>query len=61
MHENIVKVHVEENIKNVARVFFKYNFTVVPVVDDHNHILGIISMKDALEAVFPEMKEEAEG
>jgi CBS domain-containing protein len=61
MHENIVKVDVEENIKNVARVFFKYNFTVVPVIDANNHLLGIISMKDALEAVFPEMKEEAEG
>ncbi len=61
MHENVVKVDVEENVKNVARVFFKYNFTAVPVVDDHNHLLGIISMKDALEAVFPEMKEEAEG
>jgi magnesium transporter len=61
MHENIVKVDVEENIKNVARVFFKYNFTAVPVVDENNHMLGIISMKDALEAVFPEMKEEVEG
>jgi Mg/Co/Ni transporter MgtE (contains CBS domain) len=61
MHENIVKVDVEENIKNVARVFFKYNFTAVPVVDETNHMLGIISMKDALEAVFPEMKEEVEG
>lgn len=61
MHENIVKVDVEENIKDVARVFFKYNFTAVPVVDDGNHMLGIISMKDALEAVFPEMKEEIEG
>ena len=61
MQENIVKVDVEENIKNVARVFFKYNFTVVPVVDESNHLLGIISMKDALEAVFPEMKEDAEG
>ena len=61
MQENIVKVDVEENIKNVARVFFKYNFTAVPVVDESNHMLGIISIKDALEAVFPEMKEDVEG
>jgi CBS domain-containing protein len=61
MHENVVKVDVEENIKNVARVFFKYNFSVVPVVDDQNHLLGIISMKDALEAIFPEMKEDVDG
>jgi CBS domain-containing protein/sporulation protein YlmC with PRC-barrel domain len=61
MQENIVKVDVEENIKDVARVFFKYNFTAVPVVDESNHMLGIISMKDALEAVFPEMKEDVEG
>lgn len=61
MHENIVKVDVEENVKNVARVFFKYDFSVVPVVDDTNRLLGIISMKDALEAIFPEMKEDVEG
>jgi magnesium transporter len=61
MRENIVKVDVEENVKNVARVFFKYNFSVVPVVDDANRLLGIISMKDALEAIFPEMKEDVDG
>jgi magnesium transporter len=61
MREIIVKVKIHANLKTVAEIFFKYDFTVVPVVDEQNHMKGIISMKDALEAVFPEIREEAEG
>jgi magnesium transporter len=57
MNENIVKVQVTEKIKSVARVFFKYDFTVIPVVDKENKICGIITIKDALESVYPEIKE----
>ena len=41
-------------------MFYKYDFTVVPVVDKQNKMQGIITIKDALEAVFPEIKEEIE-
>jgi magnesium transporter len=60
MRKKVVKVRVDTNIKEVARVFYKYNFYIVPVVDKHNKIKGIITMKDALESIFPEMKEESE-
>lgn len=60
MHKNVIKVEVDTDVKKVARIFFKYNFMIVPVVDDNDRIEGIITIKDALEAVFPEIREEAE-
>jgi magnesium transporter len=60
MRGNVVKVKVDTHIKAVAHIFYKYNFTVVPVVDEHEKIQGIITMKDALESVFSEIREETE-
>ncbi len=61
MAENVVAVKVDTSIKRVAHLFFKYNFVALPVVDDEGAIRGIITIRDALEAVFPEMKEESAG
>lgn len=59
MWENLVTATIETSIKRVAKIFFKYNFVALPVVDDDGAMQGIITMRDALESVYPEMKEEA--
>lgn len=61
MRSDLVSVRVDTNIKRVAQLFFKYNFRALPVVDEEERVQGIISMRDALESVFPEMKQAAEG
>ena len=58
MVEKIISVEIDTSIKRVAQIFFKYNFDAVPVVDDDERIQGLISLRDALESVFPEMTEE---
>ncbi len=60
MTDQVIHVSVKDRVRDVARVFFRYNFTVVPVLDDDSRLVGIITMKDALEAEFPEMAAEAE-
>ncbi len=60
MHTKVITVEAHSHIDVVARVFFKYDFVVVPVVDENDKIIGIITIKDALERVFPEMREESE-
>jgi len=60
MRKRVAKVRADTDIRDVAQVFYKYDFTVVPVVDRQNKMHGIITIKDAFEAVFPEMKEEIE-
>jgi Mg/Co/Ni transporter MgtE len=61
MRSNIVSVKIDSSIKRMAQVFFKYKFEAIPVVDEDDKLQGIITMGDALDAVFPEVKEAAEG
>lgn len=61
MRSNIVSVKIDSSIKRMAQVFFKYKFEAIPVVDEEEKLQGIITMADALDAVFPEVKEAAEG
>jgi Mg/Co/Ni transporter MgtE len=51
----------ETSIKRTARIFFKYDFDAVPVTDEDGHMRGIVTMRDALERVFPEIREESKG
>lgn len=60
MREKVISVEVNTHIDVVAKIFFKYDFVVVPVVDEEEKLVGIITIKDALEAVFPEIREETE-
>jgi CBS domain-containing protein/sporulation protein YlmC with PRC-barrel domain len=61
MRENVISVELDSTIRRVAQVFFKYNFEAVPVVNEEGKIQGIISLRDALKVVFPEIKKESEG
>ena len=60
MMKRVAKVRVDTGIKDVAEVFYKYDFTVIPVVDKQNKMQGIITMKDAFESVFREIRKETE-
>jgi magnesium transporter len=59
MVEQPVSVQIDTRIRRVAKLFFKYNFEAIPVVDDDDKIQGIVSYRDAVAAFFPEIKEEA--
>lgn len=52
MRKRVAKVKVNTSIKEVAEIFYKYDFTVVPVVDKLGKIQGIITIKDAFQAAF---------
>ncbi|MFA6357317.1 MAG: CBS domain-containing protein [Candidatus Omnitrophota bacterium] len=60
MRKRIAKVKIDTKLKDVAEIFYKYDFTVVPVVDKLGKVQGIITIKDAFEAVFDPMKQESE-
>ena len=60
MRKRVAKVKVNTNIRDVAEVFYKYDFTVVPVIDKAGKIQGIITMKDAFKSVFHQIRKEAE-
>jgi magnesium transporter len=59
MIDQPISVQLDTRIRRVAKLFFKYNFEAIPVVDDENKVQGIVSYRDAVAAIFPEVKEEA--
>jgi CBS domain-containing protein len=61
MKEHPISVTVETTIKRAARIFFKYDFDAIPVTDEDGRIRGIVALRDTLEAVFPEVREESKG
>lgn len=61
MRGNIISVELDSGIKRMAQLFFKYKFEAIPVVDENDKLQGIITMRDALDSVFPEVKQAAEG
>jgi magnesium transporter len=58
MHEKFVTASIDDRIKEVAQIFLKYNFEAIPVLGDDQRLLGIISLRDTLEAVFPGLRED---
>jgi len=53
MSKNLVKVHPLTPQKEVAKLIAKYNLIALPVVDEENHIKGIVTVDDAIDIVIP--------
>lgn len=54
MHTKIVKIFAYDDHDKVAEVFHKYGLLAVPVINNLNEILGIITVDDVLELLMPE-------
>jgi magnesium transporter len=57
MNRNLVKLKVDDSVKQAAGIFKKYKFLAIPVVDEKNQMKGIITLSDGVEAIFPEFGE----
>lgn len=57
MRSQVVSAKINTDVKDVAQVFIKYDFHLLPVVDDDNRMHGVITMKDAFESVFSEIRD----
>jgi magnesium transporter len=57
MNRHLIKLKVDDPVKEVAETFKKYKFLALPVVDPEDRIKGIITLRDGIEAILPEFKE----
>jgi Mg/Co/Ni transporter MgtE len=48
------RVHVDDELPEIALLMADYNLTVVPVIDRDERLVGAISVDDLLEAVLPD-------
>jgi CBS domain-containing protein len=53
MHKRVQSVHVLDDQDNVAQMIARYNLLAVPVVDDNDVLLGIVTSDDALDKIIP--------
>jgi magnesium transporter len=60
MNPNLVSVGIEDDQEEVARLIAKYDLLAVPVVDRHHHVVGIITVDDAIDVVQAEATEDVQ-
>ncbi len=58
MEENIVSVNTHDDREEVARLFDKYGYLALPVVDSGEHLVGIITVDDAMDVIGEEVEED---
>ncbi len=57
----IIKINVNMDEEEVARVFSKYDLLSAPVVDDDNRLLGIITIDDIVDVIQKEATKDIYG
>ncbi len=60
MDTNIISVHTHDDKEAVAQKFSKYDFLAMPVVDDENRLVGIVTVDDAIDVMQEEATEDIE-
>ncbi|MBQ9897543.1 MAG: magnesium transporter [Synergistaceae bacterium] len=55
---NIISVSTNDDREHVAEMFQKYDFMALPVVDSENHLVGIVTVDDAMEVLEEENTED---
>lgn len=58
MNSDIVKLHIDDYRDAVLDVFMKYQFDSLPVVDQYNHLRGLVTWDDIQDAAEEETTEE---
>ncbi len=60
MNDNIISVNTMTDQEEVAKMFSKYDFTAMPVVDNENRLVGIITIDDVVDIMQEEATEDIE-
>lgn len=60
MDENVIFANTLEDKEEVAKLFDKYDFMALPVVDTENRLVGIVTVDDAIDVLQEEATEDIE-
>ena len=56
--KEIVSLPAATDVEHVMQVFDKYNYMALPVVDEQNHLLGIVTVDDVIDQMREETTED---
>ena len=59
MQRNVISVRADQDQEDAVRVLAKYDFLALPVVDDQNRLVGIITNDDVIDVMIEEATEDA--
>lgn len=60
METNVISATTDEHRDSVVRKFSRYNFLALPVVDNENRLLGIVTVDDAIDVAVEAATEDVE-
>lgn len=60
MNPNVITVSTLDDQEEVAKMFDKYNFFAIPVVDKEQRLVGIVTIDDAIDVLQEEIQEDFE-
>ena len=60
MEENVITVSTTEDKEEVSKMFDKYDFLALPVIDSENPLVGIVTIDDAFDVMSEESEEDFE-
>ena len=60
LDDNVISVLTTEDKEEVAKLFDKYNFVALPVIDKENRLVGIVTIDDAIDVLQDENTEDFE-
>ena len=58
METNVISVNTHDDREDVAKTMSKYDFAAIPVVDNENRMVGIITFDDAMDVLQEENTED---
>ena len=58
METNIIKIQTHEDQEHTAQLFKKYDLLAMPVVDNENRLVGIITIDDVVDIIEQETTED---
>jgi magnesium transporter len=60
MQRDVISVRADQDQEEAARALAKYDFLAIPVVDDQNRLVGIITHDDVIDVMIEEATEDAQ-
>jgi magnesium transporter len=60
MQQEVISVRVDEDQEKVAKILARFDFLAIPVVDEQQRLVGIITHDDVIDVVVAEATEDAQ-
>ncbi len=58
MLDTVFTAHVEDNQEELAELFARYDYVAIPVVDNEDRLIGVVTVDDVMDALEEEVTED---